>query len=523
MREIWINGEWRTAQTSQSFRAFDPETGQALPQEFPIGGWQDCDQALAAAAEAAAVLREVGSESIARFLEAYATRIDAAADELCAAANRETGLPIAPRLKEVELKRTTNQLRQAAAAARDGSWSLPTIDTANKLRSYFAPIGPVVVIGPNNFPLAFNAIAGGDFAAAIAAGNPVIAKGHPSHPETTYQLARIAYEALLQSELPPATCQLLYHVPPEVGLRMVADPRVGAVGFTGSRASGLALKAACDAVGKPIYLEMSSLNPVVILPGALRERGDEIADQLFASCTAAAGQMCTSPGLVFLVAGAEADRFAQRVAEKFRAATPGTLLSSGVQRTLGENVERVRSAGAELLSGGRPLAGPRLAFENTLFRIGGSQFAERAEALQTEMFGTASLVVAAQDGGELIGLLKLLHGNLTGAIYSSTGSGDDSLYEQAAAVIRPKVGRLMNDKMPTGVVVSPAMQHGGPYPASGHPGFTSVGIPASLRRFAMLQCFDHVREQRLPPALRDQNPNGQMLRWIDGRVTTENA
>ncbi len=521
MQAIFINGQWRSAQSVGTFSAFDPTTGQALPEVFPISGWSDCDAALDAACSAATSLRNVSPEQIAKFLEAYAARLDAAADEICATASRETGLPIVPRLKDVELKRTTNQLRQAATASRDGTWSMPTIDTANKLRSYFAPIGPVVVMGPNNFPLAFNPIAGGDFAAAIAAGNPVIAKGHPSHPATTEKMARIASEVLSQSGLPPATCQLLFHVPSDVGLRMVSDPRVGAVSFTGSKASGLALKAACDAAGKPIYLEMSSLNPVVILPGALRERAGEIADQLFASCTAAAGQMCTSPGLVFIIGESKCAEFAQQVAEKFREASPGTLLSSGVQKSLHESVGRVIAAGAQLIVGGKPVAGQRLAFENTLLRITGQQFLQQPEAFQTEMFGTATMLVCAADLAELINALSLLHGNLTGAIYSAVDNGDEPAYSQVASVLRPKVGRMMDDKMPTGVAVSPAMQHGGPYPASGHPGFTSVGIPASLRRFAMLQCFDHVREDRLPPPLKSKNPNGQMIRCIDGRWTNE--
>ncbi len=521
MQAILLDGQWRPAQAVGTFSAFDPTNGQALPEPFPISGWPDCDAALDAAYSAAASLRNVDAKQIANFLDAFAERLDGAADEICTTASRETGLPILPRLKDVELKRTTNQLRQAATAARDGTWSMPTIDTANQLRSYFAPIGPVVVFGPNNFPLAFNPIAGGDFAAAIAAGNPVIAKGHPSHPATTQKLARIVGDVLAQSGLPPATCQLLYHVPADVGLRMVSDPRVGAVGFTGSKASGLALKAACDAAGKPIYLEMSSLNPVVILPGAVRERASDIADQLFTSCTAAAGQMCTSPGLVFIVGESQCDALGQSVAEKFRAAPPGTLLSTGVQRSLHESVNRVIAAGAQLVVGGKPVAGARLAFENTLLRITGPQFLQQSEAFQTEMFGTATLLICAANTAELLELLSRLHGNLTGAIYSATDGSDESSYHQVAAVLRPKVGRLLNDKMPTGVAVSPAMQHGGPYPASGHPGFTSVGIPASLRRFAMLQCFDHVRDDRLPPPLRNKSPNGQLIRCIDGRWSNE--
>lgn len=521
MQLILADGVWRSAAATGTFSAFDPTNGQSLVEQFPISDWSDCDAMLEAASAAAVELRSMPVDRIANFLETYAAAIETSGDEICAIANRETGLPISPRLKDVELKRTTHQLLQAASAARDGSWSMPTIDKANELRSYFAPIGPVIAIGPNNFPFAFNGMAGGDFAAAIAAGNPVIAKGHPSHPGTTRKFAEIAAEVLAQSTLPAATCQLLYHVPPEVGLRWVSDRRVGAVSFTGSKAAGLALKSACDAAGIPIYLEMSSLNPVVILPGALRERPNEVADQLFASCTAAAGQMCTNPGLVFVVDDSAGQQFGDNVAQRFRESVPGTLLSPGVLKSLGENVNRIIAAGAVLATGGKPLEGKRLAFENTLLRITGQQFLDSSELFQTEMFGAATLLVMATNSSAIAGLIARMHGNLTGAIYSATDGTEENDYLRLAQLLRSKVGRLMNDKMPTGVVVSPAMQHGGPYPATGHPGFTAVGIPASLRRFAVLQCFDHVREDRLPPALRNKNPNGQMARFIDGHWTTE--
>jgi NADP-dependent aldehyde dehydrogenase len=198
------------------------------------------------------------------------------------------------------------------------------------------------------------------------------------------------------------------------------------------------------------------------------------------------------------------------------------LLSPVVKESLTKNVGRVVDEGADVVAGGRPVSEKRLAFENTLLRITADQFAVRPEAFQTEMFGTSTLMVFAQDVAEITRMIERLHGNLTGAIYSASDGSDSADYARVSEALRPKVGRMMNDKMPTGVVVSPAMQHGGPYPATGHPGFTSVGIPPAMRRFAQLQCFDHVREERLPPALRNANPNGRMIRWIDGRCTTEN-
>jgi NADP-dependent aldehyde dehydrogenase len=511
---ILIAGQWRAAKASGTFQTENPATGEKLPDEFPVSTWADCDEALNAAAQAAAVLRTTAPEPIAKFLTRYAERIEARKAELVETAHAETALPKAPRLADVELPRTTGQLRQAAAAVLDGSWALPVIDSKINLRSTLAPIGPVLVFGPNNFPYAFNGIAGGDFAAAIAAGNPVIAKAHPNHPNTTRLLAEEALSALGESGLPPATVQMIYQVAPEDGLRLVADARLGAVGFTGSRPAGLKLKAAADAVGKPFYAELSSLNPVVILPGALAERGAKLVDEFTGSCLMAVGQFCTSPGLTVLFAGDAAEQFIAGVKAKLESTAPGTLLSSGVARNLAAAVKVLRSAGAEPVTGGSPLAGNK--FANTLLRVSGVQFLAAPEPLQTEAFGNASLVVVVRDAGEAVAVLKHLEGNLTGCIYSDTNGGDEALYEKIAPLLRARVGRLLNDKMPTGVAVSPAMNHGGPFPATGHPGFTAVGIPASLRRFAALQCYDNVRPARLPATLQNKNPNGKMWRLIDG-------
>ncbi len=515
LQPILVAGQWRAAQSAGTFFAENPATGERLPDEFPVSAWSDCEAALNAAAQAAAELRQASPEKIAEFLLRFAGRIEARKTELVEIAHLETALPKAPRLAEVELPRTTNQLRQAAAAVLDGSWTMPTIDAKLNIRSVLAPIGPVLVFGPNNFPFAFNGVSGGDFAAALAAGNPVIAKAHPCHPKTTKLLAEEAFVALGESGLPPATVQMIYNLAPEDGLKLVADPRLGAVGFTGSRAAGLKLKAAADAVGKPIYVELSSLNPVVILPGALAERGVKIVEEFTGSCLTASGQMCTSPGLTVLIAGHEAEQFIAGVKAKLEAAVPTTLLSSGVAHNLAASVKVLQSAGAEIVTGGSPLAENK--FANTLLRVSGEKFLASPEKLQTEAFGNASLIVVVRDAAQMAEVLEHLEGNLTGCIYSDTGGGDDALYDRLAPLLRSRVGRLLNDKMPTGVAVNAAMNHGGPFPATGHPGFTAVGIPASLRRFAMLQCFDNVRPARLPAALQNKNPNGKMWRLIDGQ------
>jgi NADP-dependent aldehyde dehydrogenase len=299
-------------------------------------------------------------------------------------------------------------------------------------------------------------------------------------------------------------------------LKLVADPRTGATGYTGSRGAGLALKAAADAAGKPIYLELSSINPVVILPGALKERGEKLAEEFTGSCLMGAGQFCTNPGLVLLLAGPETQKFIDNVATRFRSAPVGTLLSSRVAKSLTAAVQSISGAGAEILAGGKPGGGKGESYANTLLRVSGSAFLKNAEALQTEAFGNESLCVVADGVEQLTAVLEELEGNLTGCIYSATGDEDDPLYEKIIPFLRQRVGRLLNDKMPTGVAVSAAMNHGGPYPATGHPGFTAVGIPAALRRFAALECYDNVRQHRLPVLLRDKNPTGQTWRMIDG-------
>jgi NADP-dependent aldehyde dehydrogenase len=519
LQPVLIAGQWRASKSSGSFQAENPATQEKLPNSYPISAWDDCDAALTAAAQAAAELRTLPAEKLAEFLEKFASRIEARKDEFVKVANLESGLPVAPRLADVEFPRTTSQLRQAAAAAREGSWAMPTIDSASNIRSVLQPIGPVIVFGPNNFPFAFNSASGGDFVAAIAAGNPVIAKANTSHPGTTQLFAEEALLAAQETGLPAATVQLIYRTSHADGERLVADSRTGAIGYTGSRHAGLNLKAAADAAGKPFYAELSSVNPVVILPGAIQESGAELAGQFSSSCLMGAGQFCTNPGLVVVFSGPQTEAFISAVAEKFQGAPVGTLLSAGVASSLTKAIVELQKAGAKLLVGGSPGGGKGYSYANTLLRVTGADFAKHAKALQLEAFGNASLVVVVKDLDEAAAVLEALEGNLTGCIYSHTQGEDEAAYQRLEPILRQKVGRLLNDKMPTGVAVSPAMNHGGPFPATGHPGFTAVGIPASLRRFAMLHCYDNVREARLPASLKNKNPSGKLWRSIDGQWT----
>jgi NADP-dependent aldehyde dehydrogenase len=482
-----------------------------------VSGASEVERACRAAFEAASAMRAVPPGRLAQFLDDYADRIEGAAGALVDIAARETGLPAEPRLRSVELPRAVNQIRQGAAAARGRSWCRATIDTKLNIRSKFGPLGGgVVVFGPNNFPFAFNSAAGGDFVAAVAAGNPVIAKANTGHPGTSRLFAQLAFDAALGAGLPPQAVQLIYRTPPDVGLRLVSHPLIAATGFTGSKEAGLRLKHAADGAGKPIYLEMSSTNPVFVLPAALAGRFAAVARELFDSCSLGAGQFCTRPGIVVTQRGDHAEAFVAEAARLFGEGAAGTLLGPEAPARIAEGIGALVAHGAVIVAGGGEIGGPRCAFSNTLLRVSGDEFLASPHALQTEAFGTVSLIVVARDEDQMIEVAAALEGNLTGSVYSDAAGLDDEAYDRLEAVLRRKVGRLLNDKMPTGVAVTPAMNHGGPFPATGHPGFTAVGIPASLLRFAALHCYDNVRPHRLPPELGDRNPTGSMWRLIDG-------
>lgn len=522
IQPILLNGHWTSSEGTSVFQAVNPVTEEQLSGKFPVSPWEEIETAINAAAKVSREMRGWPGSRFADFLECYAKEIEARAELLVDAAHEETGLPKSPRLKDGELPRTTNQLRQAATAARTDSWRSPVIDKAAGIRSMLGPIGPVVVFGPNNFPFAFNGISGGDFAAAIAAGNPVIAKGHPCHPETTRIFGDAALTAIRETGMPEALVQLIYRTSHEDGARLVSDHRIGASGYTGARHTGLKLKAAADAAGKPMYLELSSINPVFILGGALQERAAALADEFTGSCLMGTGQFCTSPGLVVIPAGESGSAFVAAVAERFGKAPVGTMLAEGVRSSFASGIRTLLDAGASLIAGGESGGGKGISFQNTLLTVPGKQFLVNPEVFQTEAFGNGSLFVLADSVAQMEEIAESLEGNLTGAIYSDTAGGDDADYAIIEKPLRTKVGRLLNDKMPTGVAVSAAMNHGGPYPATGHPGFTAVGVPAAMTRFGMLQSYDAVRPKRLPRVLQDKNPGG-VWRRIDGEWTQKDV
>jgi len=522
LQPLLVGGVWRDATSpAASFRAHNPATCEPIGTAFfPVSAAAEVNEAVAAATSAAQAMAAAEPEQIAVFLDRYADGIEAEAGALVALAHAETALPATPRLRDVELPRTSGQLRQAARAVREQSWTRPVIDTGNGLRTALGPLGkPVVVFGPNNFPFAFNAIAGSDFASAIAARNPVIAKVHPLHPGTSQALARIAHAALLESGLPAAAIQMLYQLEPDGSRLLVGQSAIGAVGFTGSRSGGLALKALADAAGVPFYAEMSSVNPVFVLEGALAERAPALAQEFFTSCTMGSGQFCTNPGLLLIPHGRAGDGFIDEVRARFAAAPAQVLFSAAGKEHFNAALAALETAGASCIAGGGNPQRPGAWVQPTLLMVEGDKFLAAPQRLQTEAFGPASLIVRIAGREQTKAIAQALESNLTATFYRASDGRDDAELAALVPIVRARVGRLIVDKMPTGVAVSPAMHHGGPYPATGHPGFTAVGMPAAITRFAGLNCYDHVPEPLLPPVLRNRNP-GAVWRWVDGQWTT---
>ena len=516
MQEILIGGEWRPATVGGTFRAVEPATGRERDETWPVSDWADVDRALDAAVEAAEDLRRLPDAARGEFLERYAARLENSRDELVTVAHAETGLAVVPRLRDVEFPRMLDQLRQAAAAAREGTWRMAMLDTTRNIRSAAFGLGPVVVFPPANFPLAYGAVSGGDVAAAIAGGNPVIAKAHPGCPGVSALAAREALAAVQETGLPQATLQLLHGVSTADGLRLVAEPRVGATGFTGSEQAGRALFTAASAAGRVIWVEMGSINPVVLLPGALAERGAAIAGELVESVTGSAGQFCTKPGLVFFVADPAGRAFAAEVATRMAAIGPQVLLGPGGRARLDAAVAALVAAGARLVvaGGGHDAAAP-CSRAPTLLEIAAASFLARPDSFLVEAFGNATLLVACADVGELTRAVAEARGSLGASLYAAADGRDDALWAAVAPLVVARAGRIVENRMPTGLAVTPPMQHGGPWPSAAPPFFSAVGMPFSILRFARRICFDGWSEPRLPECVRDAPPPGRPWRFID--------
>jgi NADP-dependent aldehyde dehydrogenase len=525
--EMAKSGQWiagvESFGGSDPFTAVNPRTGAAGERQFLNASAQEIDAAAHAAADAFETLRQMPAARLAELLDAIAAQIEALGDALIETADAETGLGAA-RLTG-ERGRTTMQLRKFAALLREGSYVEAIIDRAQparqpaprpSIRRMLFPLGPVAVFAASNFPFAFS-VAGGDTASALAAGCPVIVKAHPGHPATSALTAQAIQRAIESVGFPAGTFSLLQGRAIEVGQALVRHPAVAAVGFTGSLRAGRALfdSAASRPAPIPVYAEMGSVNPTVILPGAIATRGAALAEGVAASVTLGTGQFCTNPGLIFLVGGAHAEAFITQVTAAMQAAQPGVLLNRSIQEGLTAAVAGTLATGrVTALMGAAPLDGPACGYAHTVLQTTSRAF-RADETLQAEHFGPVTLFVTCDSLDDLRETLTVLEGNLTASIHAS----DDELMQANTlfALLREKAGRLIWNGYPTGVEVVYAMQHGGPYPATTAPATTSVGVTA-IKRFLRPVSFQNLPDALLPPALQNANPLG-IWRIVDDQYT----
>lgn len=504
-------------QREPRFQASDAATGAPLGQTYSEANAADVAAAAAQAAAAAPAFAAVAPEGRARLLEAAAEAIEAIGDGLIVMAMAESGLPRG-RL-EGERGRTCSQLRLFAAELRRGAWLDVTIDRAMPERAPPRPdlrrmnqaLGPVAVFGASNFPLAFS-VAGGDTAAALAAGCPVIVKGHPAHPGTGELVARAVAGAVAACGLEPGVFSYLPGSSRELGAALVADPRIKAVGFTGSRGGGLALAriAASRPEPIPVYAEMSAVNPVILLPGALADGAEALAAGFVGSLTLGAGQFCTNPGLLLAVAGEGLDRFRAAAAEALAASAPQVMLTPGIASAYAGGVAALAGHSA-VARVGSCYAEPAGGAGAALFETDLASFLADP-ALGNEVFGAAALLVRCRDLAELERAVDHLEGQLTATVHAAASDGP------AAARLLPrlaeKAGRVLANGWPTGVEVCHAMVHGGPFPATTDGRSTSVGTLA-MQRFLRPVCWQNIADALLPPALQEANP-WQLPRTVNG-------
>lgn len=507
-----------------TFLPVSPLTGLPSETAFHEARSEDIDQALRAAAEAFPLYQATPPEVRAQCLEAIGQALLSLGDALLEVAHRETGLPI-DRLTG-ERGRTVTQLNLFAQLLREGSWCDARIDPAlpqrkplprPDLRRMLVPLGPVIVFGASNFPLAFS-VAGGDTASALAAGCPVVVKGHPAHPATCELAAHAIAQAVAACSLPAGIFSLIQGATPQTGLDLVRHPAAQAVGFTGSHRAGRALFDAASARPQPIpvFAEMSSLNPLVLLPGALRERGPLLAEGLRNSVTLGVGQFCTKPGLILATEGPELRAFLPLLGEAFGNATPATMLHQGICSAYHQGLAHWQSLpGVSILAASRVQPDPSSSqAEAVLFCTDASTF-RTTPSLHEELFGPQALLVIAKDSEELLQMVHLLEGQLTATIH---GTPDELAQARPLLLaLQSKAGRLVANGFPTGVEVSPAMQHGGPYPATTDARFTSVGT-AAIQRWARPLCFQNFPPEALPEELQDANPRG-LMRLVDHQLT----
>jgi len=512
-----IDGHWQ--RSTPVFTAADPATGQPLSPDFCEAQAEQVDHALVAAVNAMASTRDLDPRWPAGLLDGIADEVMKLGDALLERAGQETALPKGRLVSE--RGRTVGQLKIFAQIVRDGAWLDATIDTAEPgrqplpkpdVRRMSIARGPVVVFGASNFPFAFSAV-GGDTASALAAGNPVIVKGHPSHPGTSELFASAVLAALQSLNLPTGLFSLLQGRSNDVGAALVRHPATAAVGFTGSRKGGRTLfdLAAARPNPIPVFAEMGSLNPLIVMPGAISERGATIAKDLADSILLGGGQFCTKPGVILTIG--DTGDFVAALQQHIAATASVTMLNQGLRDAF---LSRVKEW-AHLHGVAASTASAAIGFAATaplLFQTTAAVFLSEP-ALREEAFGPAALLVKCDDIQQIGRVLSNLGGNLTGTIHA--GAADNAV--SAVQMLQSVVGRIVINGYPTGVEVCNAMVHGGPYPATSDANSTSVGS-AAIRRFSRMVAYQNTPDAFLPPALKNSNPL-KIERTVNGRRTTD--
>lgn len=494
-----------------SFRAIDPAAGADIEPAFACATLAQLDQACAAADAAFVSFRSCAPAERATFLDAIGAALREREGAIIERALLESGLPRG-RL-EGELGRTINQLAMFARTLRDGTYLDLRIDAAlpdrspprSDLRLSMVPLGPLAVFGASNFPLAFS-VAGGDTASALAAGCPVVVKAHSSHPGTSELVAQAICEAANACGLPGGVFSMVFGDGRSIGTALVGDRRIQAVGFTGSRQGGLALVAAAQARTQPIpvYAEMSSINPVLLLPGALAENGAAIGASFAAAVTLGSGQFCTNPGLLVAIDGPEVQHFVEAATQALSAMAGTTMLNEGIYRAYSNGVAALKqNTGAKLVAEGAASDG--WVSRPALFSSSAAAFLADP-ALHAEVFGAAALLVLCNDADEFRQVIAAVEGQLTVSVHAH-GPEDMTLAADLMPLLERKAGRILFGGFGTGVEVCDAMVHGGPFPATSDVRSTSVGSLA-IARFLRPVCYQDVPDALLPQELRAANPAG---------------
>ena len=501
--------------------ARDPAAGIRLETPFHGASAAQIEEACALADAAFDPFRAAPLDVRAALLDRIADNIEAIGDELIERAMHETGLPAA-RLTG-ERGRTAGQLRLFGEVVRAGLWldaridpSLPERQPAPRpdLRLRNIGLGPVAVFGASNFPLAFS-VAGGDTASALSAGCPVVVKAHSAHLGTSELVGRAVQAAVRDLGLPSGVFALVLGPGAEIGQALARDRRIKAVGFTGSRAGGLALMATAAARPEPIpvYAEMSSINPVLLMPGALAARPQEIARAFVTSLNMGAGQFCTNPGLVLAVQGDGLDAFVAAAGEAMLGAAPQTMLTEGVHRAFVAGVAAVSAGAPSVAQGPAPVAANQS--QAFLFGVDAPRFLAD-ETLGQEVFGPSSVLVRCDSLTQMREVLQRMEGQLTATVQMEPADTEE--VRELLPILERKAGRVLVNGFPTGVEVSHAMVHGGPFPSTSDGRSTSVGALA-IRRYLRPVCYQDVPAELLPPELDTAN-SLRLPRLIEGRMAS---